>query len=627
MNNSPAQPNDNGMRSFTLEHLNAAILTGKEEMLACYIDNAIGIYCNLTGKSVGPRPARMSEYSGSYGDAYYIAYNAVYEVWTNIGATYNPTREFKPYYEMSVRNKIDDLLKSGGRTDLLSQPAKSKSKDDAFNKLSRVDADGYWGDSGSEPDNVEPDKQEKIRKFMSDELEALIKYLDGLPEKERTVFLASDFGRTFSSSPDKYGRDYAEALAEKYHTSAGYIRKLAALQKKKALEAVQKQGFNKQTFTAIEFIQEKPNYAETYDKVIEATEKLTPFEQFLLLKHIEDMRETATEETKEEIWKSMNIINKCLLTDVEQNKINEVLSFKLFDFVCFNDYCNRMEIEICPDKRERKGKEIARLELEKAYDEAIEAERSVLDHYNELKWQARNCLLEADRRGILVKIQKLQVKYGIAGQIVLSFRELLDNNNEDKIAPSLDVMGEFSESPSPKVTIYLGSISSSEESRYKYLIPTLIREMFHAVNYFHGGGPCAIREIDEPMAEFATGVFLKALSKVKVEYDIIAARHRSIVSDSSTGVGEIACFGFGNYLMDNVEKLSSFSEKEWIESYAKHSASISEENWDALAITEYLYPCYPIIAEEKVLRYFEEAIFHIPSLPDTPESENQFIRE
>lgn len=154
-------------------------------------------------------------------------------------------------------------MESGGRTDLLSQPLKSKSKDDAFNKLSKVDADGYWGDSGSEPDNVDPDKQEKIRKFMSDELDALLKYIDGLPEKERTVFLASDFGRAFSSSSDKYGRDYAEALAEKYHTSAGYIRKLAAIEKKKALDAVQKQGFNKRTFTAIELIQAKPNYVET----------------------------------------------------------------------------------------------------------------------------------------------------------------------------------------------------------------------------------------------------------------------------------------------------------------------------------------------------------------------------
>lgn len=611
-----AHPGDNELRPFTLEHLNAAILSGREQMLACYIDNAIGIYCNITGKSVGPRPKRMSEYSGSYGNAYYIACNAVYEVWTRIGGSYDPSREFKPYYETVLRNEISDILKSGGRTDLLSQPARSKSRNDAFNKLSRVDADGYWGDSGLEPDNTDPDRQERVRQFMSDELDALIRYLDGLSEKERTVFLASDFGRAFSSGPDKYGRDYAEALAEKYHTSAGYIRKLAALQKKKALEAVQKQGFNKRTFTAIELIQEKQTNTYMYDKVIEATEKLTPFEQFMLLKHIEDMKEALGEETKEESRKSMNIINKYLLTDVEQNKIDEVFSFRLFDFICFNDYCNKMEIEICPDKRTRRGKEIARPELEKAYDEAREAEQRLQEYYDELQWQARDCPLEAERMELLGEIQRLQVKCSIAGLIVSSFRELLDNNDNDKIAPSLDLMGEFSESPSPKVTIYLGSIPSGEEDRYKYLIPTLIRELFHAVNYFRGGGPRVVREIDDPMAEFATGVFLKSLAKTRIEYDIIAARHRSIVSDSSTGVGEIACSGFGNYLIANVEKHSSFSEKEWIERYAKLSASISDKNWDALAITEYLYPCYPILAEEKVLHYFEKVIFRSPSLPN-----------
>lgn len=297
MSNSATEPNANELRPFTLEHLNAAILSGREQMLACYLDEAIGIYCNIRGKSVGPRPARMSDYSGSYGEAHYIACNAIYEVWTKIGKSFDPSRDFKKYFTKALRNKIIDLLESGGRTDLLSQPSKSKSKDDAFNKLSKVDADGYWGDSGSEPDNVDPDKQEKIRKFMSDELDALLKYIDGLPEKERTVFLASDFGRAFSSNPDKYGRDYAEALAEKYHTSAGYIRKMAAVEKKKALDAVQMQGFNKQTFTSIELIQAKPNYTETYDKVIEATEKLTPFEQFLLLMHIEDMKKERQNQT------------------------------------------------------------------------------------------------------------------------------------------------------------------------------------------------------------------------------------------------------------------------------------------------------------------------------------------
>lgn len=80
MSNSATERNANELRPFTLEHLNAAILSGREQMLACYVDEAIGIYCNVRGKAVGPRPARMSDCSGSYGEAYYIACNAIYEV-------------------------------------------------------------------------------------------------------------------------------------------------------------------------------------------------------------------------------------------------------------------------------------------------------------------------------------------------------------------------------------------------------------------------------------------------------------------------------------------------------------------------------------------------------------------
>ena len=278
------------MKPLTLKDLNAAMSSRKDDLLAPIIDKAIGIYCNIRGISVGPRPARMSEYSGNYGDAYYIAFNAVYEVWTKIGATYNPSLGFDNYFYTAVHNKIVDILMSGGRTDLLSQPSNGKSKGDIYNKSNKVDADNYWGDPGSEPDNTESDKEEKISVFVSDALTALIEFVDTLPEKERTVFLASSFGKTFSSQPDKYGRNYAEELAMQYNTTAAYIRKLAAQVKDKVLAEVRDRGFNKGAFTSMQMMQATPSYVREYDEVIEATENLTPFEQFLLLKHIGDMK-------------------------------------------------------------------------------------------------------------------------------------------------------------------------------------------------------------------------------------------------------------------------------------------------------------------------------------------------
>lgn len=278
-------------KPLTLQDLNAAMSSRKDELLEPFINRAIGIYCNIRKKPVGPRPEKMSDYSGEYGEAYYIAFNAVYEVWTRIGATFNPAiGSFDDFFNKLVHNEISDLLQSGGRTDQLSQPSQARVKGDIYKKSIKVDVDNYWGDDGSEPDTTDSDKEEKIRVFMSDALAALISFVDTLPEKERNVFLASSFGRTFSSQPDKYGRNYAEELAKQYNTTAAYIRKLAAQVKDKVLAQVQAQGFDKRAFTSLQMIQAKPFYIREYEEIVEATEKLTPFEQFLLLKHIEDLK-------------------------------------------------------------------------------------------------------------------------------------------------------------------------------------------------------------------------------------------------------------------------------------------------------------------------------------------------
>ena len=594
-------------------------------MLACYVDEAIGIYCNIRGKAVGPRPARMSDCSGSYGEAYYIACNAIYEVWTKIGKSFDPSRDFKKYFTKALRNKILDLLESGGRTDLLSQPLKSKSKNDAFNKLSKVDADGYWGDSGSEPDNVDPDKQEKIRKFMSDELDALLKYIDGLPEKERTVFLASDFGRAFSSSSDKYGRDYAEALAEKYHTSAGYIRKLAAIEKKKALDAVQKQGFNKRTFTAIELIQAKPNYVETYDKVIEATEKLTPFEQFLLLKHIGDLKEERAQSIIQKSFSdSMEIIHKDLLTNKEQCLVNEVLGFMFTESICFQDYRDVLVIEVSPKKPREKTKKIPRSDLESELNRLIAIREGIQKEHLEALSQSDNSFF-IEKKDLLKRAQELQIKLGVLGQMTLAIQKLLEENPWISVDLSMNVLGEFIPNPSPKVVLYMGCYDSDDSDRYKPVISTLVHELFHAENYFKGDGSRSLRELDEPMVEFAAGVFLKALSEVKEEFAAIYDWHKRDVARKARGIGEIACYGFGRYLLDNIAAQSSYSEKEWIETYAKRSASIDTNNLDSLCITEDLYPCYPIDDEQRVLQDFESIIFgnSSPASREVKESESQ----
>lgn len=190
----------------------------------------------------------------------------------------------------------------------------------------------------------------------------------------------------------------------------------------------------------------------------------------------------------------------------------------------------------------------------------------------------------------------------------------MEDTSDVLIELSMNVLGEFVPSPSPKVVLYLGGYESDDPERYKPIISTLVHELFHAVNFFKGDGSRSLRELDEPMVEFAAGVFLDAISDAMEGFDAIYENHKSSVADKARGIGEIACYGFGRYLMDNVASQSSYSEREWIETYSKRSASIDTNNRDELGITEYLYPCYPVDDEQRVLQDFEKVIFR-NSLP------------
>ena len=58
---------------FTYAHFMQALQSMRESMLMFYIDEAVGIYCRIRGKSVGPRPASAKDYSLEYADAFEAA--------------------------------------------------------------------------------------------------------------------------------------------------------------------------------------------------------------------------------------------------------------------------------------------------------------------------------------------------------------------------------------------------------------------------------------------------------------------------------------------------------------------------------------------------------------------------
>ena len=77
----------------------------------------------------------------------------------------------------------------------------------------------------------------------------------------------------------------------------------------------------------------------------------------------------------------------------------------------------------------------------------------------------------------------------------------------------------------------------------------------------------------------------------------------------TTDIGEIVCYGFGRYLMDNVSSESTHSEIEWIEAYALKASSLKPSSSDAQKVVKLLNPFYPVEDEQTVLKLFESIIF------------------
>ena len=278
-------------QAFTYEHFIQAIQTFKDDLLMYYIDEAVAIYCRLRGVSVGPRPASSKDYSLQYADAFEAANYAVFLAATKIGS-YNPDKgDFKPYLDKVLENALKDTLKADGQGDFFDQTSKKKHKDDEPEKHSRVDVDHFRGvaDDASEPDNVLADTAGRVRKHKDDAFEAMIRFIDSLPDVKRSAIYASAFGQILRPDLKGYGRNYAEVLATVYHTTALYIRQLATEGKKAALAEARRLGFDERSMrdVRIGMVQARVNVPlDPNEAVLRAIDKLDTYQQFMLLRHL-----------------------------------------------------------------------------------------------------------------------------------------------------------------------------------------------------------------------------------------------------------------------------------------------------------------------------------------------------
>ena len=307
------------LRPFTFEHFVIAMNGMKDDFLMPYIDYAIGIYCNIRKITISQRD--RDKRTDIFTEAWEIALNAVYIAATKMSGFDPDKGQFKSYLSKSIHSALVDLLKADGYGDFFDQTSKKKNKDDEPEKHIRIDADCYWRtntESESNPDDTENEREKRIQKHKNDALEVVIKYIDSLPEIQRAAIYASATGKILRPDLENYGRDYSEILAEKYNTTAAYIRKIAAEGKKKALEEARKQGFNEGSMRSVsmEFLQVKSDTSDTFNKVISAIDQLEPCQQFMLLRHLANSVEA--DDKKED--------TPSVVCEVSQNQCSDTLS-------------------------------------------------------------------------------------------------------------------------------------------------------------------------------------------------------------------------------------------------------------------------------------------------------------
>lgn len=318
--------NSKALTPFTYEHFVQAIQTFKDDMLMCYIDEAVGIYCKLRGVSVGTRPPSNKDYSTEYAVAFEAANYAIYLVSTKIGSFNQLEGDFKPYLGKALKNALKDILKADNKGDFFDQTAHKKNKDDEPEIHNRVNVSSYGDtddESKSDPDNIEKDREERIRRHQDDALEVMIKYIDGLPMIKREAIYASAFGQALRPDIEGYGRNYADIIAEMYNTTAAYVRKIAAEGKREALAEARRQGFNETSMgeITIGFLVVKNEDTGMHDKVLKAISELKPEQQFMLLRHLANTISCSSINTKNmALWSGM--VHRSMARDERKEDIN-----------------------------------------------------------------------------------------------------------------------------------------------------------------------------------------------------------------------------------------------------------------------------------------------------------------
>lgn len=491
------------MNPFTYQFFLSAFQSCNEEMLMYFIDEAVGIYCRIRGRSVDPRPASAKDYSREYADAFETANYAVFKVAQKIGS-YNPQEEFRPYLDKALENTIKDILREDGKGDFFNSVAHRKRNREEEPELhQRVDADSYsLGGAGREPDSESSERDERVRKHKDDALEAMIKFVDTLPEMKRAALYASAFGQVLRPDLDDYGRNYADVLAGIYNTSALYIRKLASEGKKAALAEVRRQGFNEKSMAEVSmgYIQATTPAQDINDKVLKAVSELDSFQQFMFLRHLAGTGNgISSSGNNSPISFVHKTENNAFLTPSQEKLLDDIEGFTPFPFAGLSSF---------RELRQRTGVSVIisdRNYLCKVLDDCIKRINEIIaDYNNKGAWRnpgfGENVENEINRRLEWAKGQ----------------REIA-RNPKSELTPLLGLYSRkllWFDSENPAVYLFADNIKDYAERKS---MPSehvfgfvFVHEMMHAYyDAFNSFGFPAKERLEEAFAEFGMLTFIE----------------------------------------------------------------------------------------------------------------------
>ena len=516
------------MNPFTYQFFLSAIHSCNDRMLMYFIDEAVGIYCRITGKTVGPRPASPKDYKAEYADAYEVANYAVFIVARKMGS-YNPQEEFRPYLRKALENAIKDILKEDGEGDFFNKTAhRKKKRDEEPEQHQRVNIDSFNNPDreSPEPDSEASERAGRIMKHSNDALEAMIKFVDSLPEMKRAALYASAFGQALRPDLENYGRNYADILAGIYNTTAIYIRKLAAQGKKAALAEVRRQGFSESSMAEVSmgYIQVRPPVQDINDKVLKAISELDSYQQFMFLRHLSSIKEND------------NSITTMTFKYTQQNATLTPSQEALLDQI-ENAPCPFKDIYNLKDLRGISGVSVVVADkafLVKLLDDCIAKIDEQISKY--LNDNRRSEIFRQIERDIYDRRNWAKQQKQKASLLGLYSRKLLwfDNSSPTVFLFADNIKG------------YAASIGKSADNVFGYVF---IHEMMHAYyDSFNSAGFPSWEKLEEPFAEFGMLTFIE---ESKLPNGLLKDAFDHIQSKIASGPRE---YGFGLELFKRAGK-------------------------------------------------------------------------